>query len=78
MDEAIVKRFYKLYQRTAPANTMPMNIHFLGNSSVATIPTLYDMVKNKQIEDQSIEEGDIVLFASVGAGMNINAIVYQV
>lgn len=57
---------------------MPMNIHFLGNSSVATIPTLYDMVKNKQIEDQSIEEGDIVLFASVGAGMNINAIVYQV
>lgn len=55
-DEAIVKRFYKLYQRTAPANTMPMNIHFLGNSSVATIPTLYDMVKNKQIEDNPLKK----------------------
>ena len=57
---------------------MPMNIHEFGNSSVATIPTLFDMVKKGQIEDHSIEKGDIVMFASVGAGMNINAFVYQV
>jgi 3-oxoacyl-[acyl-carrier-protein] synthase-3 len=57
---------------------MPMNIGKLGNSSVATIPTLLDMVRNGKIENQSIEEGDVIIFASVGAGMNINAIVYRV
>jgi 3-oxoacyl-[acyl-carrier-protein] synthase-3 len=29
------------------------------------------------MENQEINKGDIVIFASVGAGMNINAIVYQ-
>ncbi len=56
---------------------MPMNIHELGNSSVATVPTLFDMVKNGKIENHHIEKGDVVIFASVGAGMNINAIVYR-
>lgn len=78
MDEAIVKRFYGLYDLEMPANIMPMNIETLGNSSVATIPTLYDMVKNGKIENHSITKGDVVIFASVGAGMNINAIVYRV
>src|SRR5205085_8345173 len=45
MDEAIVRRLFKLYgKKTMPDNIMPMNIHKLGNSSVATIPTLFDMV----------------------------------
>lgn len=78
MDEAIIKRFYKLYDLEMPANIMPMNIETLGNSSVATIPTLYDMVKNGKIENHSIAKGDVVIFASVGAGMNINAIAYRV
>ena len=56
---------------------MPMSIHKLGNSSVATIPTLYDSLIKGEIENQSINKGDIILFASVGAGMNINAIVYK-
>jgi 3-oxoacyl-[acyl-carrier-protein] synthase-3 len=56
---------------------MPMSIHKLGNSSVATIPTLYDLVKHGQLENHSLQKGDIVLFASVGAGMNINAVVYK-
>ncbi|SEA27813.1 3-oxoacyl-ACP synthase III family protein [Bizionia paragorgiae] len=77
MDEAIVKRFYKLYNMKVPEGIMPMSIYKLGNSSVATIPTLLDLVKNNKIKDQSIEKGDVIIFASVGAGMNINAIVYK-
>ncbi|MCC9041682.1 ketoacyl-ACP synthase III [Myroides sp. M-43] len=78
MDEAIVKRFFELYDMAMPENIMPMNIQKLGNSSVATLPTLYDMIINKKLETHNLEKGDIVLFASVGAGMNINAFTYQV
>jgi 3-oxoacyl-[acyl-carrier-protein] synthase-3 len=46
MDEGFIKALYKLYDiRIVPENIMPMSIHDLGNSSVATIPTLYDLVK---------------------------------
>ncbi len=78
MDEAIVQRFYELHGLQTPTNIMPMNINKLGNSSVATIPTLYDMVKHNRLGDHSIDKGDTIIFASVGAGMNINAIIYQV
>lgn len=78
MDEAIVKRFYRLYKEKVPEGIMPMNIEEHGNSSVATIPTLYDQVLNGQKEGHKLSKGDVVLFASVGAGMNINAITYQV
>ena len=77
MDEAIVKRFYKLYNLEMPEGVMPMTINTLGNSSVATVPTLYDMILKNKLENQQINKGDIIMFASVGAGMNINAIVYQ-
>ena len=77
MDEAIIQRFYKLYDQSVPEGVMPMSIHKLGNSSVATVPTLFDLLINGEIENQSIEKGDYLIFASVGAGMNINAFVYQ-
>lgn len=77
MDEAIIQRFYKIYKQTPPEGIMPMSIHKLGNSSVATVPTLYDLIVKGEIEDQQINKGDIILFASVGSGMNINAIVYR-
>jgi 3-oxoacyl-[acyl-carrier-protein] synthase-3 len=77
MDEAIVNRFYKLYDEATPEGIMPMSISFLGNSSVATIPTLYDLLLQGKIEGQTIHKGDVLLFASVGAGMNINAFVYK-
>lgn len=77
MDEAIIHRFYKLFKTTVPEGIMPMSIHKLGNSSVATVPTLYDLITKGEIENQSLNKGDIILFASVGAGMNINAIVYK-
>jgi 3-oxoacyl-[acyl-carrier-protein] synthase III len=77
MDEAIIGRFYKLFGSKVPEGIMPMSIHKLGNSSVATVPTLYDLLLRGQIENQSIKKGDTLLFASVGAGMNINAFVYE-
>ena len=77
MDEAIIKRFYRLYKKQVPENVMPMNIHKFGNSSVATVPTLLDLVLKGKIENHEVNAGDVVLFASVGSGMNINAIVYQ-
>ena len=77
MDEAIIKRFYKLYNSPVPEGIMPMSIDKLGNSSVATVPTLLDLILKGQMKDQKIEKGDVVILASVGAGMNINAFVYQ-
>ena len=77
MDEAIVAAFYKLYGRDAPADVMPMCIQFLGNSSVATIPTLFDIIRKDQDVGHSLSTGDVVLFASVGAGMNVNAVCYR-
>ncbi len=77
MDEAIINRFYKLYKMETPVGIMPMSIHKLGNSSVATVPTLYDLIVNGELEGQNLNKGDVIIFASVGAGMNINAIVYK-
>jgi 3-oxoacyl-[acyl-carrier-protein] synthase-3 len=78
MDEAIIHRFFKQYKQTPPEGIMPMSIHKLGNSSVATVPTLFDLMMKGEIENQTLAKGEVIVFASVGAGMNINAIVYQI
>jgi 3-oxoacyl-[acyl-carrier-protein] synthase III len=79
MDDAILKRLYDLYNISEiPENTMPMTISWLGNSSVATLPTLFDLMVNDKINNTKVEKGDNIIFASVGAGMNINALVYKV
>ena len=78
MDEAIIKKLYQLYGiETPPHLIMPMSISWLGNSSVATIPTLLDLVRKHQFPEHDLSPGDIILFASVGAGMNINAVCYR-
>jgi len=77
MDEAIIHRFFKQYKQTPPEGVMPMSIHKLGNSSVATVPTLFDLMMKGKLENQTLAKGDVIVFASVGSGMNINAIVYQ-
>jgi 3-oxoacyl-[acyl-carrier-protein] synthase-3 len=78
MDEAIIKRLYQLYQiDEPPLNIMPMSISWLGNSSVATVPTLFDLVRKNQLLPHELHPGDILLFASIGAGMNINAVCYR-
>ncbi len=114
MDEAILKRLYALYDiAEIPDNVMPMSISYLGNSSVATLPTLLDLIMRDNLShlgetfgddisedsdesaggtasnetldtpnldisnNHSIKKGDKIVFASVGAGMNINALVYK-
>ena len=78
MDDAILARLFKLYDiQEIPESFMPMTISWLGNSSVATVPTLLDVVVKKELEGQKINSGDIIVLASVGAGMNINSIVYK-
>ena len=79
MDDAILKRLFGLYGiDELPEYIMPMTIAWLGNSSVATLPTLLNLILNDKMDNHSIVTGDILVFASVGAGMNINAMVYKV
>ena len=78
MDDAIVKRLYRLYNKEIPKNILPMNIQSLGNSSVATIPTLFDQVLKGKIMNHKLNKNDLIVFASVGAGMNVNAMVYKI
>jgi 3-oxoacyl-[acyl-carrier-protein] synthase-3 len=79
MDEGIIKALFKLYGlRDIPHDIMPMSIHWLGNSSVATVPTLLDLVRKGKDASHSLHSGDVILLASVGAGMNINAVCYRV
>ena len=78
MDAAILKRLFNLYEiADVPQEIMPMTIEWLGNSSVATIPTLLDLILKDRFHPHKINKGDILLFASVGAGMNINALIYK-
>ncbi|HUW07318.1 MAG TPA: ketoacyl-ACP synthase III [Williamwhitmania sp.] len=78
MDEAILSRLFKLYNVSEiPANIMPMTISKLGNNSVATLPILLDIIRKGEMENQQLNSGDHIVFASVGAGMNINAVVYR-
>ena len=78
MDRAIVKRLFKLYQMAdVPEHIMPMTVSWLGNSWVATLPTLFDLLTRGKLENHALHSGDIVVFASVGAGMNVNSMVYR-
>jgi 3-oxoacyl-[acyl-carrier-protein] synthase-3 len=79
MDDAMLSRLYKLYDiKELPENVMPMTISWLGNSSVATVPTLLDLILKDEFKPHEINKGDTLVFASVGAGMNINAVIYKV
>ena len=79
MDEAMLKRLFGLYGlRDIPTDIMPMTINFLGNNSVATLPILYDLLKKGKMGVQQCGRGDHIVFASVGAGMNVNAMVYKI
>lgn len=78
LDENIITRLFQLYDKPVPDGIMPMSIQKLGNSSVATVPTLYDLVRKGLIDGHEVKENDVVMMASVGAGMNINAICYRI
>ena len=71
------KRLYKLYDMEFDEDIMPLTVKYFGNSSVATIPTMFDLIRRKKLDKHVFNSGDIIIFASVGAGMHINAMVYQ-
>ena len=78
MDEAILQRIFKLFNidKINPF-VMPMTINKFGNNSVATLPILLDLILNGKLENHTISPKDNIVFASVGAGMNINAMTYR-
>jgi 3-oxoacyl-[acyl-carrier-protein] synthase-3 len=78
MDEAIVNELYSLDGKKPPEGVLPMTISWLGNSSVATVPTLLDLITKEKLDGHRIASNDLLLFASVGAGMHINAMLYRV
>ncbi|MGY2134933.1 3-oxoacyl-ACP synthase III family protein [Hymenobacter sp. HD11105] len=78
MDVAILERLFHLCGEARPnLEVMPMTISWLGNSSVATVPTLLDLLLRGQLDGHQVAPGELVVLASVGAGMNINAVVYR-
>lgn len=78
MNEAILEKLFKLYNtKNVPENIMPMTISWLGNSSVATLPTMFDLFRRGKLDNHKLRSRDIVVFASVGAGMNTNSMVYR-
>ena len=78
MDYAMIERLHKLYNvKDYDHSISPMTIQEFGNSSVATIPTMFDLIIKGKMEGQSFKEKGNIVMTSVGAGMNINAIVYR-
>jgi 3-oxoacyl-[acyl-carrier-protein] synthase-3 len=78
MNVAILERLFQLCGEALPDfGLMLMTISWLGNSTVATVPTLLDLLLQGQLPAHQVQPGDHVVLASVGAGMNINAVVYR-
>jgi 3-oxoacyl-[acyl-carrier-protein] synthase-3 len=44
---------------------------------VATLPTMLDLILKGKLDNHRLDSGDIVVFTSVGAGMNVNSMVYK-
>lgn len=79
MDQAILERVFKLYKiKDIPEGVMPMTINKLGNSSSATVPTLFDLIAKNRLPGFSFKSGEVIIFTSVGAGMMINSVVYRI
>lgn len=78
MNKIILKRLYESNgYDDYPEEMMPLVVHKLGNSSAATVPTVLDLIVKGVMDGHSINKGDIVVFASVGAGMHANCVVYK-
>ena len=78
MDYAMISRLFKLYGKSDyDHDVSPMTIQEFGNSSVATVPTMFDLIRKGQLNGHQFKEHGNIVFASVGAGMNINAVVYK-
>jgi len=60
-----------------PPDIMPMTISWLGNSSVATVPTLLDLLFKGKLNGHNLDKGNIAVIGAIGAGMAINGVVYK-
>lgn len=58
-------------------DVLPINVGTRGNNSVATIPTLLHELIEKEHNDRGVQPGDLVVFASVGAGMHVNCVLHR-
>lgn len=56
---------------------VPMTIQSTGNTSVATIPIMWNLINQKQVPNHTIQKGDIIVLASVGAGMHASCMIYK-
>ncbi|MCD1116853.1 3-oxoacyl-ACP synthase III family protein [Chryseobacterium turcicum] len=78
MDYAMIDRLHKLYDvKNYDHAVSPMTVQDLGNTSVATIPTMFDLIIKGKMEGHTFKDKGNIVMTSVGAGMNINAIVYK-
>tara|TARA_B110000090_G_scaffold209877_1_gene268415 strand:+ start:5908 stop:6975 length:1068 start_codon:yes stop_codon:yes gene_type:complete len=79
MLKVIAKNLLELYAIDDDSfqNKIPTSIAFLGNTSVATIPTLFDLVNKNKMEGFKLEKNQTYVFASVGSGMHCNTVVYK-
>ncbi len=78
MDIAMIQRVFKLYGiRQVPDDVMPMIIEKMGNNSVATLPIMFDKINRGELPGHKFNSGDYLVFASVGAGLNVNVILYK-
>jgi 3-oxoacyl-[acyl-carrier-protein] synthase-3 len=78
MDYAMIDRLHKLYDvKDYDHAVSPMTVQDLGNTSVATIPTMFDLIIKGKMQGHSFKDNGNIVMTSVGAGMNINAIVYR-
>ena len=76
---AIAKNLAEIYGVSVETldRKIPSTIEFLGNTSVATIPTMLDLVRKNKLDGYHIADGQTAMMASVGAGMHCNALVYR-
>ena len=76
---AIAKNLAEIYGVSVDTfdGKIPSTIEFLGNTSVATIPTMLDLIRKNKLDGYAITDGQISVMASVGAGMHCNALVYR-
>ena len=77
MIDAIVGRLAELCGTAPRPDLVPKTVCWLGNSSVATLPTLLDLIRHGELDGHRILPGDCVVFGAVGAGMHVNALVYR-
>jgi 3-oxoacyl-[acyl-carrier-protein] synthase III len=62
---------------------VPINIYEYGNSSVGTVPIMFDMIMRNELKSNNgylyaIHPGNVIVVASIGGSMHANAFIYVV